>query len=165
LSEKLIMLKLTKLKTVALATVLGLLSFNFYSSQNQIRRQLITKVDPLRVAVFGSSHSWGASLEERFKAYPYRLSPTVDNFAYFASGLFHCALHGRHRDFVSEQGTYTFFPTHQAPTTQLSAPNPLSVTTPFMISFFWNIMSAELKTAWQTWRVASVLASPTQLSS
>lgn len=53
---------------------------------DSMRRQLVTAGDPLRIAVFGSSHSWGATLEDRFMAYPYRLSPRVDNFAYFASG-------------------------------------------------------------------------------
>jgi hypothetical protein len=100
LQGSLTMPKLTKFMTVALAAAFGLFSFNLYSSREQIRRQLITKADPLRVAVFGSSHSWGAALEERFKAYPFRLSPTVDNFAYFASGMFHfCTLslvNGRH---------------------------------------------------------------------
>jgi len=55
-------------------------------STDGTRRQLVTAGDPLRIAVFGSSHSWGATLEDRFMAYPYRLSPRVDNFAYFASG-------------------------------------------------------------------------------
>lgn len=55
-------------------------------SSNSMSRKLVTAGDPLRIAVFGSSHSWGATLEDRFNAYPYRLSPRVDNFAYFASG-------------------------------------------------------------------------------
>ena len=56
------------------------------TAQSKYLRQLITAGDPLRVAVFGSSQSWGAVLKDRFDAYPYRLSPRVDNFAYFSSG-------------------------------------------------------------------------------
>ena len=45
----------------------------------------VTAGDPLRIAVFGLSQSWGAILTDRCMAYPYRLSPRVDNFAYFAA--------------------------------------------------------------------------------
>ena len=42
--------------------------------------------DRLRVAVFGGANAWGVGLENRFKAYPYLLSPTVDNFAHTSMG-------------------------------------------------------------------------------
>jgi hypothetical protein len=42
--------------------------------------------DRLRVAVFGGANAWGVGLESRFKAYPYLLSPTVDNFAHTSMG-------------------------------------------------------------------------------
>jgi hypothetical protein len=68
---------------VSLQQMAGVTVFGQYSLSN---RQLITAGDPLRIAVFGSSQSWGAILDDRFMAYPYRLSPRVDNFAYFSSG-------------------------------------------------------------------------------
>lgn len=40
----------------------------------------------LRVAVFGGANAWGVGLESRFKAYPYLLSSTVDNFAHTSMG-------------------------------------------------------------------------------
>ena len=85
------MKKLSRFNTALLVTGLGFLFLSFRSRTVRFEpaRDLVTAKDPLRVAVFGSSHSWGANLEERFKAYPYRLSPTVDNFAYFASGTNH----------------------------------------------------------------------------
>lgn len=76
-------------KAAALVMVLfgSLVSYQVYNvRQENYLRQLITAGDPLRVAVFGSSQSWGAVLKDRFDAYPYRLSPRVDNFAYFSSG-------------------------------------------------------------------------------
>ena len=42
--------------------------------------------DKLRFAVFGGANAWGVGLESRFKAYPYLLSPTVDNFAHTSMG-------------------------------------------------------------------------------
>ena len=60
----------------------------FSTSPRQLLGNGVTGGDPLRIAVFGSSQSWGAVLEDRFQAYPYRLSPRVDNFAYFAAGTF-----------------------------------------------------------------------------
>jgi len=79
---------------LALVVVMAVVSLNRMSTGGQemaeemdsVSRMLVTSGDPLRIAVFGSSHSWGATLEDRFMAYPYRLSPRVDNFAYFASG-------------------------------------------------------------------------------
>lgn len=60
----------------------------FPTAPRQLLANGITGGDPLRIAVFGSSQSWGAILEDRFQAYPYRLSPRVDNFAYFAAGTY-----------------------------------------------------------------------------
>ena len=59
----------------------------FEIEHRQLLANGITGGDPLRIAVFGSSQSWGAILTDRFQAYPYRLSPSVDNFAYFAAGM------------------------------------------------------------------------------
>lgn len=75
------------LKLAAVMVVLcgSLLSYDRVRQQSYLR-QLITADDPLRIAVFGSSQSWGAILKDRFDAYPYRISPRVDNFAYFSSG-------------------------------------------------------------------------------
>lgn len=42
--------------------------------------------DKLRVAVFGGSNAWGTGPKNRFKAYPYLLSRTVDNFAHSSMG-------------------------------------------------------------------------------
>jgi hypothetical protein len=42
--------------------------------------------DKFRVAVFGGSDAWGTGPESRFKAYPYLVSPTVDNFAHSSMG-------------------------------------------------------------------------------
>eukprot|EP00542_Grammatophora_oceanica_P019051 CAMPEP_0194047156 /NCGR_PEP_ID=MMETSP0009_2-20130614/23590_1 /TAXON_ID=210454 /ORGANISM="Grammatophora oceanica, Strain CCMP 410" /LENGTH=448 /DNA_ID=CAMNT_0038692683 /DNA_START=42 /DNA_END=1388 /DNA_ORIENTATION=+ len=50
------------------------------------QRELIFGEDNLRVASFGSSSTWGANLENRFTAFPYLISPTVDNYALFAGG-------------------------------------------------------------------------------
>lgn len=83
------------LAAMAMAVIGCIGALNHLSSDTQsavsadssnVSRQLITAGDPLRIGVFGSSQSWGASLEDRFNAYPYRLSPRVDNFAYFAAG-------------------------------------------------------------------------------
>jgi len=76
---------LIKAVAVVLALFGTIVSFERVRQQSYLR-QLITNGDPLRVAVFGSSQSWGAILKDRFDAYPYRISPRVDNFAYFASG-------------------------------------------------------------------------------
>ena len=73
---------------VGMLFVVGMATVSFHCFMGGKERLLITSGDPLRVAVFGSSHSWGAALSDRFKAYPYRLSPRVENFAYFASGTF-----------------------------------------------------------------------------
>ena len=60
----------------------------FETESRELLANGVTGGDPLRIAVFGSSQSWGAVLQDRFQAYPYRLSPRVDNFAYFAAGMF-----------------------------------------------------------------------------
>jgi hypothetical protein len=74
---------------VAAIAVMSLQQIGIFENQDVARQLLgngVTAGDPLRIAVFGSSQSWGAILEDRFMAYPYRLSPRVDNFAYFAAG-------------------------------------------------------------------------------
>mmetsp|Transcript_28681 Transcript_28681/g.40544 ORF Transcript_28681/g.40544 Transcript_28681/m.40544 type:complete len:450 (+) Transcript_28681:39-1388(+) len=52
----------------------------------EINHYLVHGEQKLRVAVFGSSNAWGAGLSDRFKAYPYKLSPEVDNYADFSAG-------------------------------------------------------------------------------
>ena len=74
---------------VAAVAVVSVKQIGIFENQDVSRQLLgngVTAGDPLRIAVFGSSQSWGAILEDRFMAYPYRLSPRVDNFAYFAAG-------------------------------------------------------------------------------
>ena len=53
---------------------------------SQYNRDLSFGRNSLRVAAFGSSNTWGAGLDNRFEAYPYLLSPEVDNFASFSAG-------------------------------------------------------------------------------
>jgi len=43
-------------------------------------------IQHLRIAVFGSSNSWGATLQSRYEAYPYLLSSSVKNYASYAAG-------------------------------------------------------------------------------
>lgn len=56
------------------------------SRNEEDRRKLGYGRQGLRYAVFGSSIAWGAGLESRFDAYPYQLSPKVDNYATYAGG-------------------------------------------------------------------------------
>jgi len=73
------------------ACVLGLVVLRTNQGQSRdlrVSRELVFgmgKVN-LRVAAFGSSNTWGAGLASRFDAYPYLLSPEVDNYASFAAG-------------------------------------------------------------------------------
>mmetsp|Transcript_23203 Transcript_23203/g.34253 ORF Transcript_23203/g.34253 Transcript_23203/m.34253 type:complete len:437 (-) Transcript_23203:2271-3581(-) len=55
---------------------------------NNVERDLYVHdtTSSLRIAVFGSSNSWGAKLDSRFDAYPYLLSPNVFNYADYAAG-------------------------------------------------------------------------------
>lgn len=82
------MMKLTKLQGLCLLALSAVFMVSFKSTFlfNEEHRALLNNGDPLRIAVFGTSNSWGAQLGDRYKAYPYRLSPTVDNYAYFSSG-------------------------------------------------------------------------------
>jgi hypothetical protein len=95
------MVRLTSMKFVAAVgglAIMAIVSLHhmgetiFRSAPRELLANGITGGDPLRIAVFGSSQSWGAILEDRFQAYPYRLSPRVDNFAYFAAGMY-CIRH------------------------------------------------------------------------
>jgi hypothetical protein len=56
-----------------------------WNDEEASRRQLAGR-QGLRYAVFGSSIAWGAGLASRFEAYPYQLSPKVDNYATYAGG-------------------------------------------------------------------------------
>jgi hypothetical protein len=49
-------------------------------------RNLVKGVGTYRLAVFGSSNAWGAGLENRYDAYPYRISPEVVNYADYSAG-------------------------------------------------------------------------------
>mmetsp|Transcript_28085 Transcript_28085/g.41373 ORF Transcript_28085/g.41373 Transcript_28085/m.41373 type:complete len:433 (-) Transcript_28085:77-1375(-) len=80
--------KVAAFKGFCLLAISALLMVSYKSTLlvNSEHRSLLNNGDPLRIAVFGSSNSWGAQLGDRFDAYPYKLSPTVDNYAYFSSG-------------------------------------------------------------------------------
>ena len=70
---------------VGMASVLSAL--NQLSVKDAIVRRLgLGGNNKLRIAVFGGGNAWGVGLEPRFKAYPYLLSPTVQNFAHTSQG-------------------------------------------------------------------------------
>ena len=56
------------------------------SQESPDPRRLVFGQDKYRVASFGSSNTWGAGADTRFDAYPYALSPSVQNFAAFSAG-------------------------------------------------------------------------------
>jgi hypothetical protein len=56
------------------------------SSSSSKSRNLVMGNKNVRLAVFGSSNSWGAMLTSRFDAYPYLLSPEVVNYADYSAG-------------------------------------------------------------------------------